>query len=270
MSHSAKTVPSRLPLAIGLTWLALTLAVLVEGFRWALFLSPTDAEQGNIGRVLYYHVPHSIWALVFPYVNLIASIAYLSLRKSQPTKALIADAWALASAEVTVVYATICLVTGSLWGRAAWGIWWAWDARMTSMLLLWLLYVAYLMVRRLSSTGQTSTVAAVLSVFAAVDVPIVYMSIRWWRTQHPQPVFFGAPNSGLDPSMAPAFYWNLLGFFMWGVFIVTLRYSLERRRQLAEADAVQVALNIALGSDQDAFVATSRRVVGKEARHAAF
>jgi heme exporter protein C len=270
MPQPAKTAPSRLPLAIGSLWLLATLAVLIEGFRWALYISPTDAEQGNIGRVLYYHVPHSIWALVFPYVNLIASIAYLYLRKSRPTQALIADAWALASAEVTVVYATICLVTGSLWGRAAWGIWWAWDARMTSMLLLWLLYVAYLMVRRLSSTGQTSTVAAVLSVFAAIDVPIVYMSIRWWRTQHPQPVFFGAPDSGLDPSMRPAFYWNLLGFFMWGVFILTLRYALERRRQLAEASAVQSALNIALGPDQELIPKTPRRPLDKETPHAAF
>jgi heme exporter protein C len=191
---------------------------------------------------LYYHVPHSMLALLFPYLNLIASVAYLYLRRSKPSAALIADAWALAAAEITVVYATICLVTGSLWGRAAWGIWWAWDARMTSMLLLWLLYVAYLMVRRLSATGQTSTVAAVLSVFAAIDVPIVYMSIRWWRTQHPAPVFFGAPGSGLDPSMAPAFYWNVLGFFMWGVFLLGLRFALERRRQLVEQRAILAAL----------------------------
>jgi len=270
MPYPAKSAPSRLPLAIGSLWLLATLAVLAEGFRWALFISPPDAEQGNVGRILYYHVPHSIWALVFPYVNLIASLTYLYLRKSKPTQALIADAWALASAEVTLVYATICLVTGSIWGRVAWGIWWTWDERLTSMLLLWLLYVAYLMVRRLSSTGQTGTVAAILSVFAAIDVPIVYMSIRWWRTQHPQPVFFGAPGSGMDKSMLPAFYWNLVGFFMWGVFILTLRFALERRRQLAEASAVQSALNIALGSDEEQIPLIPRRPLDKETPHAAF
>lgn len=239
---------SRVWAAIGGVWLVATLAVLAYGLEWALVISPTDAEQGNIGRAIYYHVPHSIWALVFPYVNLLASLAYLALRNKWPGRALVADAWALASAEVTVVYATICLITGSLWGRAAWGIWWAWDARMTSMLLLWLLYVAYLMVRRLSATGQTNTVAAVLSVFAAIDVPIVYMSIRWWRTQHPQPVFYGAAEgAGMDASMKPAFNWNLLGFFMWGVFILVLRYGLERRRQRVEEAAVQSALDIALG-----------------------
>ena len=270
MPRATPITPSRLPVAIGIIWLTLTFAVMIHGFRWAIFISPTDAEQGNIGRAFYYHVPHSILSLLFPYINLIASIAYLYLRKSKPTQALVADAWALASAEVTIVYATICLVTGSLWGRAEWGIWWTWDARLTSMLLLWLLYVAYLMVRRLSSTGQTSTVAAVLSVFAAIDVPIVYMSIHWWRTQHPAPVFFGAKGSGMDKSMLPAFYWNLLGFFMWGMFILTLRYALERRRQRAEAQAVQSALDVAMGPLDDQIHLTPRRSLKKESTHAAF
>jgi len=244
---------SRLAAIFGALWLAATLVVLVHGFRWALFISPKDAEQGNIGRAFYYHVPHSMLSLLFPYINLIASIAYLYLKRSKPAQALIADAWALASAEITVVYATICLITGSLWGRAAWGIWWAWDARMTSMLLLWLLYVAYLMVRRLSSTGQTPTVAAVLSVFAGIDVPIVYMSIRWWRTQHPSPVFFGGSDAGLDPSMAPAFYWNILAWFMWGVFLLGTRFALERRRQAIEQREIQLALSVALDDENSRF-----------------
>ncbi len=115
-----------------------------------------------------------------------------------------------------------------LWGRAAWGIWWAWDERLTTYLLLWLLYVSYMLVRRFSSTGQTQTLAAVISVFAAIDVPVVYMSIRWWRTQHPSPVFFGGADSGIDPSMKPAFFVNWLGWAMWGVFLLCLRYGLER------------------------------------------
>jgi heme exporter protein C len=108
------------------------------------------------------------------------------------------------------------------------------------MLLLWLLYVSYLMLRKLSSTGQTQTLAAVLSVFAAIDVPIVYMSIQWWRTQHPAPVFFGGADSGIDPSMMPAFIWNIMGWAMWGVFLLLFRYGLERRRQeLEQASALR-------------------------------
>jgi heme exporter protein C len=231
---------------IGISWFLMTLAVLVIGFREAIFLTPADAKQGDVGRTFYYHVPHSMWSLLFPYINFIASLAFLYWRRRDPLKALLADAWAIASAEVTVVYATICLVTGSIWGRAEWGIWWTWDARLTSMLLLWLLYVAYLITRRLSVTGQTSTLGAVLSIFAAVDVPIVYMSIQWWRTQHPSPVFGGGAGSGLDPSMMPAFVWNIIGWGMWGIFIMGFRYALERRRQIAEQDAALSALESSL------------------------
>jgi heme exporter protein C len=226
---------------VAFSWLLMSIAVLVVGFREAIFISPPDAQQGDVGRTFYYHVPHSMLSLLFPYINFIASLAFLYWRRRDPLKALTADAWAIASAEVTVVYATICLVTGSIWGKAEWGIWWTWDARLTSMLLLWLLYVAYLMTRRLSSTGQTPTLGAVLSIFAAVDVPIVYMSIQWWRTQHPSPVFGGGADSGLDPSMMPAFVWNIVGWGMWGIFVMCLRYALERRRQIAEQDA---ALNV--------------------------
>src|SRR5580693_6644470 len=185
-------------------------------------------------------------SLLFPYVNLVASLFYLYWRTRDPLKALTADAVAISSAEVAVVYATICLWTGMLWGKAAWGIWWTWDARLTSMLLLWLLYVSYLMLRKLSSTGQTQTLAAVLSVFAASDVPIVYMSIRWWRTQHPAPVFGGGPNSGMDKSMLPAFFWNLAGWAIWGIFILLFRFALERRRQLAEQEAALQAIEASL------------------------
>jgi heme exporter protein C len=227
-------------------WFAISVAVLVLGFRQAIFLVPTDAAQGDVGRIFYYHVPIAMWSLLFPYLNFAASLLYLYWRKRNPLKALAADAFALASAEVAVVYTSITLITGSVWGRAAWGIWWAWDARLTSLLLLWLLYVSYLMLRRFSSTGQTQTLAAVLSVFAAVDVPIVYMSIRWWRTQHPAPVFFGGPVAGMDPSMLPAFFWNIAGWGIWGIFILLFRFALERRRQIDDQEAALQAIEASL------------------------
>src|SRR6201982_1256926 len=150
-------------------WFGIALAVLVVAFRQAIFLTPRDAAQGDVGRIFYYHVPIAMWSLLFPYLNFAASLAYLYWRRRDPLKALTADAFALASAEVAVVYASITLITGSVWGRAAWGIWWAWDARLTSMLLLWLLYVSYLILRRFSV--DIHTLAGVLSIFAAVDVP---------------------------------------------------------------------------------------------------
>jgi heme exporter protein C len=231
---------------IGIVWFTLAIALIAYATRQGLFLAPTDALQGNVFRIFFYHVPHSMLSLLFPYVNFVASLCYLYWRQRDPLKALTADAWAIASAEVTVVYATICLWTGMLWGRVEWGLWWTWDSRLTSMLLLWLLYVSYLMLRKLSSTGQTHTLAAVLSIFAAIDVPIVYMSIKWWRTQHPAPVFFGGPDSGLDKSMYPAWIWNIVAWAVWGIFLLCFRYALERRRQISEQDAALQAIEASL------------------------
>ena len=233
---------TRIYRTVGLVWFVLTVAAIVYATRLALVVAPTEATMGNVQRIFYYHVPTSMLSLLFPYVNFAASLFYLYWRRRDPMRALTADAVAIASAEVTVVYSSICLLTGMLWGRAVWGIWWTWDARLTSMLLLWLLYVSYLMLRKLSATGQTQTLAAVLSVFAAIDVPIVYMSIQWWRTQHPAPVFGGGPDSGIDPSMMPAFGWNVLGWAMWGVFLLVFRYSLERRRQETEQEAARKSI----------------------------
>jgi heme exporter protein C len=236
--------------AIGLIGFAAAVGVLVEGFRQAIFLVPTEATMGNVQRIFYYHLPHAILGLVFPYINVAASLAFLYWRQRNPLKALTADALAVASAEITVIFTSICLLSGMLWARPVWGIWWTWDARLTSQLLLWLLYVSYLLVRRFSAAGQTSTLAAVLSIFAAIDVPIVFMSIRWWRTQHPSPVFGGGSDSGLDPSLYPAVLWNLAGWGMWGIFLMLFRFALERRRQLAEQDEALRTIEASLETPQ--------------------
>ena len=222
--------------AAGIIWLLLTLAVMGFGFMKAM-TAPTEATMGNLDRVFFYHLPHTILSFVFPYLNCAASFAYLYFRSRSSVRAMQADAFAVATAEATVLYASVGLVTGMLWGRAAWGIWWAWDARLTTYLLLWLLYVSYLIVRRFSAGGSTALIAAVLAIFAALDIPICFMSIRWWRTQHPAPVFGGGQDSGIDPSMVPAVLWNMLAWAMWGVFIVGLRYAIERRKQQAEMAA---------------------------------
>jgi heme exporter protein C len=226
-------------------WLGITVAVLAVGFRQAIFLVPAESTMGDVQRIFYYHLPHAVLGLIFPYVNLVASLAFLYWRHRNPLKALSADALAVAAAEVTVLYAGICLATGMLWGKPVWGIWWAWDARLTSELLLWLLYVSYLLLRRFSPSGQSGVLGAVLSIFAAIDVPIVYMSIQWWRTQHPAPVF-GPNGGGVDPRFYPAVFWNLAGWLMWGVLIMSFRFALERRRQLAEQEAALHAIEASM------------------------
>jgi heme exporter protein C len=215
---------------IGRIWFGLTAVALAIGFYEAM-VAPKEATMGNLYRVFFYHFPHTILSFVFPYFNCVASLLFLWWRSRNIERANAADAFALASAEVTVLYTSIGLASGMLWGRAAWGIWWTWDERLTTYLLLWLLYVSYLLVRQFSSAGQTGVVSAVLAVFAAVDIPICYMSIRWWRTQHPAPVFGGGSDAGIDPSMVPAVLWNVAAWTMWGALILGYRYALERRRQ---------------------------------------
>jgi heme exporter protein C len=109
--------------------------------------------------------------------------------------------------------------------------------------VLWLIYVSYLLLRRFAAGPQVQTLAAVLGIFGALDVPIVYMSNRWWRTQHPAPVFGGGPDSGIkDPAMLAAFGWNVLAWLAWGLLILALRYHVERQHQKFATQEAQAAL----------------------------
>jgi heme exporter protein C len=223
-------------LAIGI-YVLITAALLGWGYYQAIYVAPNDAMQGEIFRIIYYHVPSWANAFVALAISVAGSIGYLAYRRNQPARAQMADAWAVAGAEVGVVFLTVGLTTGPLWGRRAWGIWWTWDARLTTSLVLWLIYVSYLLLRRFTAGPQMQTLAAVMGIFGALDVPIVYMSNRWWRTQHPAPVFGGAQGSGMDPSMTGALMWNMLAWFLWGVLILGIRYSMERQHQkIAEAE----------------------------------
>ena len=223
-------------------WLLLTLLVLANGLRVAFFVVPADAAQGDLSRIFYYHLPAWIGTSVFFALNLAASVAYLVLRNRNSGLAVKADALALAAAEMGVVFCTVGLVTGSLWGRAAWGIWWTWDERLTSTLILWLIYLAYLLLRSFAEGASMRTLAAVMAIFGYLDVPLVYMSTRWWRTQHPGPVFLGGPGSGVDASMLPALRWNIAGWLMWGLFVAALRYSSVLRQERASDAATEALL----------------------------
>jgi len=219
------------------------IGLMVWGYYQAIYVAPNDAMQGEIFRIIYYHVPSFSTAFSAFAVSLAGSICFLAFRRNYPDRAQIADAVALAGAEVGVVFCTVGLTTGPLWARRAWGMWWTWDARLTTTLVLWLIYVSYLLLRRFAAGPQMQTLAAVLGIFGALDVPIVYMSNRWWRTQHPAPVFGGGADSGIkDPKMLAAFGWNVLAWVAWGVLILTLRYVVERQRQKAAQREAEEAL----------------------------
>jgi heme exporter protein C len=204
------------------------LALLGYAYYQGMYAAPTEATMGEVQRIFYYHVPSAWTAFLCFFANFVASIVYLLRRGKR------ADALAVATAEVGVVFCTVVLVTGPLWARPVWGIWWTWDARLTSTLILWLIYVSYLMLRKFSSGGQAPVLAAALAVFGFIDVPIVYLSIRFFRTQHPQPVIGGGEGSGLDPMMAKALLVNWLAFLLLAGLVLALRYRLERMRQRVE------------------------------------
>jgi heme exporter protein C len=215
---------------------AVTAALLAYGLYAALLGAPTEQTMGDVQRIFYYHVPSAWTAFLLFFANFCASIWYLVRRNAR------ADAIAIATAEVGVVFCTVVLITGPLWARPVWGIWWTWDARLTSTLVLWLIYVSYLILRRYSSGGQTALIAAALAVFGFVDVPLVYMSIRWFRTQHPQPVMGGGEGSGIHPAMLHALLWNWYAFMAFAVLVCWARYRLEAQSRAVEEAHAQRAL----------------------------
>jgi heme exporter protein C len=133
---------------------------------------------------------------------------------------------------------SVVLVTGPIWAKPVWGIWWTWDARLTSTFVLWLLYISYLLLRTLIEDPERRALAsAVFGIFAFLDVPLVYMSIRWWRTQHPQPVLFGGPGSGLQPTMKLVLLLSFVSLVSLMILLMRERYRLEALR--AEVDTLR-------------------------------
>ncbi len=207
----------------------LTLALLVYGTYQGVVVAPREETMGEAQRIFYYHVPAATAAYSLFLINFVASLLYLWKRSP------VADAWAIASAEVGVVFATVTLALGIIWARYAWGHWWAWDMRLTTFLVLWLLYVSYLVLRSSAEAGSTSVLAAAMAVIAFLDVPFNYMANRWFRTNHPQPVTL------TDPAMKFALMSCMIAFFAFAMLIVWFRFDLERLAQKIAATHVQRA-----------------------------
>jgi ABC-type transport system involved in cytochrome c biogenesis permease subunit len=256
--------------------------------------TPTDAQQGDVYRIIYYHVPSAWTAFLLFFINFIASIQSLANAKESTQKVakrivlavgvvgvivtflpqvqsqlasagmrpsamattvlcipafyfLVGwlfpgqrlDVLAVTTAEVGVVFCTIVLVTGPIWARPVWGIWWApGDIRLTSTLVLWLIYLSYLVLRRFSSSAQTQMLAAALAVFGALDVPLVYFSIWFFRTQHPQPVIGG--GGSMDPRMLHVLVISWMAFLCFAFLICWSRFRLELlHREVEEAQAME-------------------------------
>lgn len=220
--------------AFGWSSLALMLTALFMVFAWV----PTEADQGIVQRIFYFHVACA-W-VAFAAFGLVAICGIFYLWLSQE----IFDQVGYASAETGMVFCTLVLITGSIWARPIWGAWWTWDSRLTTTLLLWLLYGGYLMLRATNEdTPQMARFAAVIGIVAAADVPVIIVSVRLWRTIHPAVLVTRGDSHGLeDPRMVITLLMSVAAFTLLFLWLLLLRIGILRAARRAHHLARQMSL----------------------------
>lgn len=185
--------------------------------------APYEATMGLVQKVFYFHVPSAMAMFISAFVCGISSAVFLF--KGRPR----ADHYAQAAAELTALFGAIVLVTGPLWARKAWGVWWQWDARLTSSLVLWMIFLAYLLLRRYGGPGSEKLAAGV-ALFGMANVPFVYWSVNLWRTVHPTTNVVMT----LAPGMRGPFWWCVAAFMLLYVMMLAMRVRLEEQRAQVE------------------------------------
>ncbi len=203
-----------------LMWSILSYIGIMVALYMAFLYAPTERTMGDVQRIFYFHVP-SAWVSFIAFgVVAVASIFFLVTGKSRW------DRLAYSSAEVGILFLTLVLITGPLWAKPVWGVYWTWDARLTTSFILWLIYIAYLMLRNyVSDPERGARFAAVFGIVGFVDVPIVYFSIRWWRTLHPSAVVVGGEGSGLAPAMLQTLLTGVAAFTLLFITLLIFRYK---------------------------------------------
>lgn len=194
------------------------------------FSAPVLPELGLIQKIFFFHVP-SAWAMFLSaFVCAFGSAAFLFKRRRW------GDELATAAAELTVVFGVLVLTTGPLWARKAWGHYWEWDVRLTTVFILFLIFIAVLLARRYGGPASRR-IAAGLALFGAADVPLVYLSVKLWRTIHPKTTVV----TSMHPDMRPAFFVSLTLFTLLYLVLLWIRLNLERSRGRLDALAVTLA-----------------------------
>lgn len=208
-------------------------ALLVWNLSRMLLYLPDEAAQGAIYRIIFFHVPGAFTFSLAVFSALVSSVLYLITRR------LPYDTFAASATEIGLAFGAVNLITGMIWARIIWGIWWAWDPRLTSMLISWLMYAGYLMLRRaIDEPTQRARNAAVLNIFTFPGVIITYKAIDWWRTQHPGPVLsFRSGGGRMDPAMEATLYWNFLALLLLAAALLMVRMRQETTRR--ELDALR-------------------------------
>ncbi len=231
VAHTPSELTPRAPWLVALTWL--TPIALVASQAWFIMASAPDRDMGHLQKIMYVHVPAAWNAfLAFLWV-FIQSIRYLWTRDER------ADLQAAAAAEVGAVLTGLTLALGSIWGRPTWGVWWTWDARLTSTAVLFLVYVGYLALRGLTDDSERrARWSAAVGILGALNVPIVYMSVKWWRTLHQMQ---SAPST-LDPTYTMGLRANAFAFLFMLVVFVAYRYRSLLAERILERQQDEAAL----------------------------
>jgi heme exporter protein C len=222
-----------------LTILAVAAMALMAAGQYAIWVhAPEEATMGVVQKVFYFHLPLAWWTFVAFFGVCAASVMVLVTKRD------IWDVWAGVLAEIGVLFCTLALITGSIWGRAAWNAWWTWDPRLSTTLVMWFVYCGYLVLRAGGmGGGQAARVRAVLGIVAFLDVPLVFLSARLWRSIHP--AVFASKGGGLEPEMWTAVWVNLVA---WGAFFAALalaRYQTEGLRRRVDAVLARIQDDLA-------------------------
>jgi heme exporter protein C len=189
-----------------------------------IYMAPYESTMGLVQKIFYFHVPGAILMLIMAMVGGAASAVFLFTGNPK------ADRWGLAAVELVVLFGAMTLVTGPLWARKSWGVWWEWEPRLTSTLLGWMVCLAYLLLRRFGGPGSDK-LAAGLALFGLVNAPFIYISVNYWRTMHPKTTVLGS----LVPPMAAPVWFGMFGFAVMAIVLFTLRVQLEEQRARVEA-----------------------------------
>ena len=215
-------------------WLGLvSVSALVAAQTHAILTSPPDADMGHLQKIMYVHVPAAWMTFISFFVVLVFSVRYLWRRREND------DLLAASAAEVGATFNGLTLMLGMIWGRPAWGVWWAWDARLTSTLVLFLIFVGYLALRAfVDDTDQRARWSAAVGVIGAINVPIVYMSVTWWRTLHQPP----SSPATLDAAYTLGLRLNAIALLLVLIYFIRKRYEIARLERATEHAAEAVAM----------------------------
>jgi heme exporter protein C len=203
----------------------LAIPTLAAGLYLGLVWAPSDVLMGDVQRIMYVHFPSWIATGLAYTTGFVCSVLYLVRRR--PTL----DYGAHAGVEVGVLFNTIGLITGSIWGRPTWGVWWTWDPRLTTTAIMLVMFVGYLLVRAfLEDAEARGRVGALVAIMGYLTVPVVYFSVRWWRTLHQMQ---SSPNT-VDPKMVVALRVMMITFTVGAIYLMSRRYELARLEGAAE------------------------------------